>query len=391
MSTGAFGPNILKGSTVCAALVGFAFGCQLAPGQQAAQISPDAEQVFVRGTTALQSGNYDNAVRAFQKVVELDKDFPPAYLNLGLAFHSLNEHAKAIASLTKALELDDRLEGAALFLGIEYVEINFPEKARKPLERAVTLKPSDPDGHLWLGRALMAVGQFKQAIPELQIASAAYPQDIEIRYAVARAYLLVSQQMLDEIYQQAPHSPYTHYVLGHSFQALGKSDLAITEFKLAIQGNPNLRGAHSALGDLYYEKVQYDQALEEYQKELSLDPYNVLVACKTYDILIRHGRVDESIAPLEKINRERPGFYYADYELGRAFMQKRNYERAVKYLQTAVASMPNYAPGYDLLAQAYARLGRTKEAEDALAKSKRLQERKFLAHEILPSESGLPR
>jgi tetratricopeptide (TPR) repeat protein len=82
-----------------------------------------------------------------------------------LAYHSLKQYEKAIPAFRKALELDGQLESAALFLGIDYCKIDSAEEAVKPLEMALTLRPQDTDAHLWLGRALLAKGIYPEAIP----------------------------------------------------------------------------------------------------------------------------------------------------------------------------------------------------------------------------------
>ena len=151
--------------------------------------------------------------------MDLEKDFAPAFLNLGLAYHSQKEYDKAIAALQKGLELDDRLQSAALFLGIDYFEVGLPEKAINPLEKSLALSPEDPDAHEWLGKSLLAVGRYQQGLPHLEKALKANPNSLEVIYSLGRAHLLLSRQIFDELYKKGPQSYWVHFLLGRSFQA----------------------------------------------------------------------------------------------------------------------------------------------------------------------------
>jgi len=143
-----------------------------------AQLTPQAQSLFHAGAASLKSGDFQGAITAFQKFLAFNKQFGPAYMNLGLAYHSLKQYDQAIASFTEALELDEHLESADLFLGIDYCKTNLPEKAIEPLKRALISEPGDPDVHLWLGRALLGKGAYKEAIIHLEKASTAYPDDL---------------------------------------------------------------------------------------------------------------------------------------------------------------------------------------------------------------------
>src|SRR5439155_25496810 len=70
------------------------------------QASPDEhlqlrsnQETFLAGTDALKRGDFPTAVILFQKVLETEKGFAPAYLNLGLAYHSSKQYGKAIEAL----------------------------------------------------------------------------------------------------------------------------------------------------------------------------------------------------------------------------------------------------------------------------------------------------
>ena len=268
------------------------------------------------------------------------------------------------------MSLDRDLPSAALFLGIDYYEINSPEKAIKPLEKALAASPEDPEAHLWLGKSLLADGRISEAIPHLDKGLASRPDDPGLMYTVGRSHVLFAQKIFEDLYNKFPRRCWVHFFLGQSYQDEGKPDLAIAEYKEAIQSDPKIRGAHEALGDLYLKGKGADAAEAEYTKELEVDPYNYEVICKQADFLIQRGDLDRAVAILEGAAQKAPSLGCAQYELGRAWFRKGQFQVAARHLETAVARNPEYVSAYVLLGQAYSKAGNPEKAEAALQKSR---------------------
>ena len=65
-----------------------------------------------------------------------------------------------------------------------------------------------------------------------------------------------------------------YYNLGNAFNALDNYEEAVSNFKKAIQLNPNHSDAHSNLGVPLIALGRYEEALEIYDKAIQLDPIN---------------------------------------------------------------------------------------------------------------------
>ena len=120
-------------------------------------VAPRAYDAYVRGLELYGSvHSLLEAVREFERAVELDPDFAEAYAQLGSArllvaagFLRPPEERRgmmpaAVEAAARALELDDRLGAAHATIGaVRLLQWDFAA-ADRSLERAVKLSPSDP-------------------------------------------------------------------------------------------------------------------------------------------------------------------------------------------------------------------------------------------------------
>lgn len=72
----------------------------------AAPVEDSAEAYNNQGLVYNNEGEYDKAVDAFSKAIELDPELALAYGNRGWAYIKLGQHERGIADLDKAIELD---------------------------------------------------------------------------------------------------------------------------------------------------------------------------------------------------------------------------------------------------------------------------------------------
>jgi type IV pilus assembly protein PilF len=108
-----------------------------------------------------------------------------------------------------------------------------------------------------------------------------------------------------------PDDPKVHYLLGISYYGKGLSDMAIAEFQRALTLKPDDTEAHNYLGAIYMEKGRWDDAIAAFNRSLA----NIL-----------------SDTPSASL-----------YNLGRAYYEKREYDRALKYYREAAEKEPDNA------------------------------------------------
>jgi tetratricopeptide (TPR) repeat protein len=127
-------------------------------------------------------------------------------------------------------------------------------------------------------------------------------------------------------------------------QMRGELDEAAALYRLSIEAQPTAE-AHTFLGWTYSFQGRLDEAIEECKKAIAVDPdfgnpYNDIGA-----YLIQMGRHDEAIPWLEKATLaaryEAP--HFPRFNLGRVYVAKQMYSRALEEFRHALRLRPDYA------------------------------------------------
>lgn len=214
--------------------------------QVAAPASSEAQEEYLRGWTALERSNSDDAFKAvahFERAISLDPKYAMAHASLAYAYTIIGAgysrmsrdeaYMKAKDAALEALELDQSLSAAHYALGVTQFYYEWDWLASEAsFRRALELNPNDPNGHQQFGWFLAARGDVDGALDHMQKARVLDPLLYTRRSALAA-------------------------VLFYS----GRYDQAITELTTALEGNPNFHAARFALARSYAAKGMYEEAL----------------------------------------------------------------------------------------------------------------------------------
>lgn len=149
-------------------------------------------------------------------------------------------------------------------------------------------------------------------------------------------------------------------------------DAAIRLAQRAVELDEECVLAHSVLARAYTAQQKYDLGLAESERALQINPSDAGAALARAAALLWTGRIDPSIAAAEFAIHLNPNVGpEAALNLGLAYLLSRRYADAIKLLEAARTRYPAY-PLLDFpLAGAYAELGRSADARDALEQGRR--------------------
>lgn len=139
-------------------------GCTVGPPPVSQR--PDREQ----GLVMLQRGQYEQAVAAFDRVLEQTSRDAEALVNRGIAYDEWGKSEQAIASYTQALSIDPNLAAAYYNRGNSKNRLGDMEGAIADYSQAIEQQPQYAEAyanrgasHRSLGNVALAVADFERA------------------------------------------------------------------------------------------------------------------------------------------------------------------------------------------------------------------------------------
>lgn len=153
--------------------------------EKAAQISPNAPEVFALWGTALRvQEKYKGANRHFSKALELSPNDAEIAFNWGVSRFREKATDEAIKLFLKTVELTPSYHMGWYYLGKAYGQKNNYEEEIKSLLKVTTLKPDFGWGHFDLAIALSLKKKFEEAAPHFERAIAIDKKQFEKPFVV---------------------------------------------------------------------------------------------------------------------------------------------------------------------------------------------------------------
>jgi TolB-like protein/DNA-binding winged helix-turn-helix (wHTH) protein/Tfp pilus assembly protein PilF len=216
----------------------------------AASVNPAAHEAYLLGRYHFSKHIIDDHKRAishFERAIQIDPSFAPAYAGLSLAWQKLGIQTRsalsavepqARAAAQKALELDDQLaEAHVARANLQFFYDWNWAGAENTLRRALELDANNLDAHYNYAVLLMCLGRIEESIREIQVA-----------------------EQLD------PLSAQVQATFGRILSRAGKQDEAVERLKQAIALEPRSHQAYVRLAAVYAQMARYAEAIETFDK-----------------------------------------------------------------------------------------------------------------------------
>jgi serine/threonine protein kinase/Tfp pilus assembly protein PilF len=301
--------------------------------------SMESYEDYSRGMLNLRLATPESLERArslFEKAVGRDPRYAEAWVGLGEVYDlkasmlGLSEFGtKAIESHQRAIALNPRLAAAHTELGYSLLTPARYDEAIEAFKEAVRLDPDSAQGHVGLARAYwMGKAMIDEAIVELERALALNP---EYGYAYLQLGFLCALR--------------GDYAKG---EEVCRRAIDLQEQYLSGRAGLVMVGARTRLGYIYYRQGRYDDAIREYERELTFlqttehalrERTTIEINQKLGAALLRRGDVEKAHERLQAAIRafnerrargaEDP---FTKYYVACAYALEGDVENAAKYL-----------------------------------------------------------
>ena len=241
-----------------------------------------------------------------------------------------------------------------------------------PLLKKSFPQTSDKDLKLKIGfdavRCAMTLNQADLAVDFLRLLNREFPHAPEVLYLTVHIYSDLSLRASQELADVAPSSSEARQLNAESLEVQGKWDEAAAEYRRILEHNPHAIGIHFRLGRLLLSKPDpdasmTDQAKEEFQQELEIDPTNAGAEYVLGELARQAQHIPEAIEHFTRATKLDASFGDAFLGLGMALVFNKQYSDAILPLETAVKLQPANPAGHYQLAIAYGQTGRKEDAK----------------------------
>jgi tetratricopeptide (TPR) repeat protein len=138
-----------------------------------------------------------------------------------------------------------------------------------------------------------------------------------------------------------------------------------------VQKSPRKARPHNNLGYAYYQNIQADNAIRQYEISIELDPNYPLPYNNLGVIYEARGLIDKRIEAYRVALKIAPELPQAHINIGRAYLDKGQLDKAMYHLDTAIKLKPYNAQAHSAISKVYEKKGLTEMAE----RHRRLAER----------------
>lgn len=250
-----------------------------------------------------QSGLYTQADAEYAKILGIDPKSVPALIGRGDNAMALGLYGRAGEFYTQALALQPGSSALKLKLADAYVKNGQYEEAQPLLNALIAADPENADALSIMADLLLAQGKAAEAADYYKRAWTKRPTvDIQLRYAQALSQAGKATEAIREyrdILSRSPYNAQAHFGYAELLLAQGKKEEALKEYQDAlrfagdvtmreqaarkiVELNPTDISTRFRLANYLREQYKYDAAIAQYQAILEIDP-------ESYDAVVGLG------------------------------------------------------------------------------------------------------
>ncbi len=288
----------------------------------------------VEGETHFAAGNLDGAIEAFKKASDLD----PTDADVLVELARIQTYSSSL--LTTDAERTQRLQDA--LDAINKANEIAPNDSEVLAVRAFVLD--------WNSNPLLVDEATSEDLLNEAEADAVLALQLDNTNTLALAYyaeILVdqtkwnqAQQYIQQAVERDPTLMDVHRILAYTYETLGEYNLAIQEYKKAVDIMPNLTFLYISIGRIYRHLQLYEQALSYFATAANLneqlgikDPIPYLAIANTY---AQQGEFYVAALNVQQALSFTPANPDVYGQLGVIYHKSRNYEGAIPAFQCAI-------------------------------------------------------
>jgi tetratricopeptide (TPR) repeat protein len=332
---------------------------------------PQSGDIFRAAHDAYNRGNWEEVVSFMQQITVVEPEAADPWYFIGEAYRFQEKYTEAQDAYNRAIELNPNFGPA--YVGLARVKLALKPDADvlEDLDTAIQKDPAFVDAYLMRAAYKTDHADAKGALKDLQAAEAIAPDSALIQYEYARAYLALGEPERALTYaQRANELDITmlpvYLLLGDAYTANGQTDEALKSMETYVTYAEEDEFTLFLQGKLNYLSGDYETALEKLDAsiELKASPEARLYRGLTY---IKLERAPEAVYELRVALQSFPESFEVKIALSQAFLMNNDAGNAFQQAEQAF----KFAETDDQRAQVYYWRAKSLEEMGQFAPAKR--------------------
>ncbi len=222
-------------------------------------------------TTLIRCGVWKDSITLYSDAIDKYPDVPILHNNRGAELYGAKRYEEALKDFERTVELKPRYPNGLTNLAVALEHFNRNEEALQKWNQAGSYFPKELK--VFTGRAnlLSSMGRYAEAANDFSKAIALKPNDPNLCFSRAQAYGFIKKfkEAIDDLniyIPSDPSNPDGYNIRGAMYAQSGNPDLAIADFSKAIALRPDFANAYNNRSYAYEAKKDYAAALSDVLK-----------------------------------------------------------------------------------------------------------------------------
>jgi tetratricopeptide (TPR) repeat protein len=333
-----------------------------APPKAASSVQFDT--LVAEATSARKAEQWEQAIALYAKAVKLRPAYVEGYWYQGTAYYTLGQFAECRDRFKQVVEMAPKNGAALAFVGLCEYGLKDYAASLPHLLAARTLGVGDTGDLRAVARyhtaaILMRIGEFEQALQTL--GEFANDGDDSPRVIEAMGIATLRMPIFPEDLP-AEKRPMVIIAGRASYQMATRNTVSAGQsFEALVLRYPETPNVHYAYG-VYLLGEQPDKAIEEFKKELELQPGHSQSLMQIAFEYLNRGDAQAALSWAKQAVQAAPNDFAAHKALGQALLETDDIPQAIAELQTGIKLAPESPSLHFQLARAYQKAGRLEDA-----------------------------
>ncbi|MFQ6127873.1 MAG: helix-hairpin-helix domain-containing protein [Thermoplasmata archaeon] len=274
----------------------------------------DVPYLFEQAKDRISSGEFEEAARFYDDILEREPDNIAAMIGKGTALISLEREDETILCMNQVLEADPKNKAALLWMAKIFESKQNWEESLKWHDRYLGVYPGDENQWIKHGDVLVNVGREDIAIESYRNALKINPQNEEaiqkleklkisvkelMTQALSRSTLgdyLGALEIFDRVLRIEPGNTRALLGKGVAYRRLNKITSGIECLNLVLETDPENQAALLNKGGLLEGQERWEEALYCYNRLVEMNPKDEEAWVKKGDVHLELGMKEEALA-----------------------------------------------------------------------------------------------